>query len=234
MADGEGVSKKPTIVDSNYDIVKLHSKQKHQFLEEYLRIWTEHVAANKGEAAPQLQLFDLFAGTGECKEEYSGETWKGSAVLLGECLATYPSRYDCVLYVNSFNDDANTQTVQRAKVEARTRATGLPKPRRKIVFESMVVDDKAVVEAAKHLNSNYPSLWILDPWRPQHLPWPVVVQVANLTGTTYNRRPEMLINLMTYQLFQNLDNAPHIVSTALGMPEAEWRPKVKAVLDHGL
>jgi three-Cys-motif partner protein len=224
---------KKAIEDPDYDIVKLHSKQKHAFLKGYLRIWTENVAANKGEAAPQLQLFDLFAGTGECKEEYTGETWKGSAVLLAECLHAYTSKWPCVLYVNSYNEDGEHQERQLAKVKERVTAAGLPAPKRDVHFGA----DKVATAAEKarpYLNADYPSLWILDPWRPQHLPWEVVETVANYRGEHYERRPELLINLMTYQLQQNIDNAPHILSTALGMPESEWRPQIETLQEGGL
>lgn len=224
----------PKTSDAEYDVVKFHSKQKHAFLKGYLRIWTDHVGKNHGENALTLQFFDLFGGTGICKEEYSGEEWEGSAIRLAECLELYPSKWDCPLYVNSFNPEGeDAQQRQLEVLSERIHSVGLPTDSRPVHIQAQPVET-AVLEAADILDPNYPSLWVLDPWRPQQLPWSVIETITALEGEKYERRPELFINLMTYQLCQNIDNAPHIVSTALGMPEDGWRPRVEELQENGL
>ncbi|MBI2078276.1 MAG: hypothetical protein HYT80_07920, partial [Euryarchaeota archaeon] len=143
---------KRKVSDPDFDIVKLHSKQKHSFLKGYLRIWTETVGGNKGAEAPTLQLVDLYAGTGACKEEYDGDIWDGSAVLMARALAEYPSKWPCLLYVNSFNEKGgDDQARQLARVTERIHASGLPRENRPLTISTTPVA-KAVAEAKRLVN----------------------------------------------------------------------------------
>jgi three-Cys-motif partner protein len=87
--------------------------------------------------------------------------------------------------------------------------------------------------ALSYLNKDFPSVWILDPQHPDHLPWEIVEKIGSTLGTpftdksgkTQQKKPELIINLMTSTLQRTLSNRPDILSRALGIDEEIWRPK---------
>jgi len=87
--------------------------------------------------------------------------------------------------------------------------------------------------AISHVNPNYPSLWILDPYQPEHLPWDIVERICKLEGSyqagnrKITRRPELFICLMTGRLqkLTRKDNEIEKVGIALGLEENIWKAK---------
>lgn len=207
-----------------YAEVKYHTRQKHAFLEEYLRVWLERVGKNNGPNSPSLALFDLFAGSGWCSNRDRNEKWPGTATLLARCLGQYPSRHPTVLFLNTFHTKKTELDAQENSLKETLTETTFP-PKAKVTLETKPFTD-ALAIARKAFNPNFPSLWVLDPYAAQDLPWTAVEEIANLRGPDHDRRPELFINLMTFDLLENMKPNPHVVSTALGMPESEWKPLV--------
>ncbi len=220
------------MTDFCYEPVKYHSRQKHAFLEAYLRIWQDKVAANHGSKAPSLSFFDLFASTGWCHNADRNETWEGTATLLAQCLAKHPSYHPKTLFLNTFHANAERLETQRKSLESVINEYPL-RPKDEVILncDSFEV---AVEKALKTLNADFPSLWVLDPYAASVLPWQAVERIANTRGQNYSRQPELFINLMTMDLQENMPHNPHVVSAALGMDEAEWRPAVEALEQIGL
>lgn len=218
-----------------YDQVKWHTRKKHLFIESYLKIWVENVKKNR----PTLDIFDLYASTGLCYCQDTVEPdsmWGGSACLAAECLESYPrGRY---LFLNTFHPDEKKCALQRdnlTRIISKTRKnTSLTKIISKEINQA-VQDAISFAERKKLLH--YPTIWILDPYAASQLPWSIVEQIATLrhtypiNGDERVRKPELIINLMTSDLQRNIDLNPHVVSTALGLDEDDWRPKIDALME---
>lgn len=208
--------------------VKWHTRQKHYFLEEYLKIWSENVGKSK-KSCPSLDIFDLFASYGWCyckdngKMDLPGSTWPRSSVLAAKCLENYPNGR--LLFSNTY-----AKPKELAKQEESLKKNLSSFKIKKIITKLPVTE--AVDVAIKRANPNFPSLWILDPYGHSALPWEVIEKICKLKGTYtdkngINRRPELLITLMTYGLQINIKPNPETISLALGMNETEWRPKLE-------
>jgi three-Cys-motif partner protein len=215
-----------------YDRVKWHTRKKHAFIKSYLNIWVENVKRSP----PTLDIFDLFASTGLCycddsaKYKLGEPTWSGSAILAAECLEHYSNGQK--LFLNTFHPKNAICQAQKANLERLLRKYSRVKP----IITTVPIDD-AVDEARTHLSPTYPSIWILDPYKSSDLPWELVEKIGKFRGQYQTksgqvkiRKPEMIINLMTYGLQMNIDINPHVVSHALGMEETEWRPKYDVLM----
>lgn len=210
-----------------FDRVKWHTRKKHAFIEFYLNIWVEHVKRNP----PTLDIFDLFASTGLCYCDESKKfglpepTWAGSAILAANCLASYPRGK--TLFLNTYHPKNQKCNEQKENLD-RLLSTY---PKTKPVITTLNINN-AVEEAIRHVTPNFPSLWILDPHAASDLPWEIVETIGNIRGRwtgkdgkPRERRPEMIITLMTYGLQMNVNINSHTISTMLGMDEPEWRPR---------
>jgi three-Cys-motif partner protein len=212
------------------------SKQKHAFLQAYLKIWTENVGGKP--KSPSLDIVDLFASYGWCHSKYNDQTWEGTAILSAECLKNYSTKNRCVLYLNSYNPD---QKKQGKQIEALTNAinrVALP-PNREAIYNSLPIE-QVVSHAAARIRQDYPNLWILDPYAPEALPWSALETILSLEGSYSKdgkviiRRPELFITFMTYALQRNVNTNPHTVTTTLGLEENIWRPEMEKYLSEGL
>lgn len=216
---------------------KWHSRQKHAFLEAYLDIWSEQVGRD-GKSKPTLDIFDLYASFGWCYCPEEKKTWMGSALLAAECLKGYQSGR--LLFLNTYGQDALETTEQRKALEKSLTDLHLPK-RINFLIETLPIE-KAIEVAIKKVNPNFPNLWILDPYRPQDLPWNIVEKICKLEGSykkgknDVNRRPELFINLMTSTLQRDTGNEnlkDDWVGLSLGMKKEEWKSKLESCLESG-
>jgi len=215
-----------------YDCVKWHTRKKHAFIEYYLKIWVDHVKKNP----PSLDIFDLFASTGLCyceeskKHELSEPTWPGSAIIAANCLENYLKGR--TLFLNTYHPKEAICREQKKNLEILLAKYKKIKP----VISTLNINE-AVNEACHYIVPNYPSLWILDPHGASDLPWEIVKKIGNLRGQwtgkdgqTRERRPELIITLMTYGLQMNVNINSHTISIMLGMDESEWRPKFDVLM----
>lgn len=203
-----------------YEVVPWHSKQKHEFLRNYLSIWSEMVG-NHSKSVPSLDIIDLYASWGQCSCDEKDEKWLGTAALAAECLDYY-SRPG-MLFLNTYNPDSNLLDLQRQNLETilgsynvKTRITTLP-------------IEEAVDVALDEVNLNFPTLWLLDPYGPKQLPWNVVEKICSAErtfkdrfGNLRTRRPEVLINLMTSSLQREIHNK-NVICNSLGITEEQWK-----------
>jgi three-Cys-motif partner protein len=229
------------LADLPVDEVAIHSRQKHALLEAYLRVWTQNVAANWGVASPSLDIYDLFAGTGQCVErEYRKDRWSGTAMLSAEQLKVYPSRSKCVLFLNSWAEDPLECSRNLDALRQRVHVLGLERPNRVVQVISEEISN-ALTLALRYQSSRkqYPSLWILDPYAASDLPWTSVERIANQVGSyrtkdgdSASRRPELFINFMTSSLQRNIHNLP-MVTRALGCSVGEWEGHLQHVESDG-
>jgi hypothetical protein len=142
--------------------------------------------------------------------------------------------------LNTYNPDEKETVIQKNALKSSITKLKLPE-RIKCVITTLPIEN-AVDEAISHVNPNYPTIWILDPYQPEHLPWEIVEKICKLEGSykigdkLVTRRPELFICLMTGRLqrltgmdMQERDS----VGKALGLKEAEWKSKIEIFLDSG-
>ncbi len=223
------------------DEVAIHTRQKHALLEAYLRVWTQNVAANWGPDSPSLDIYDLFAGTGQCVEhEYRKDRWPGTASLSAEQLKVYPSKRHCVLFLNSWAEDPGERSRNFDALSQRIRETGLERRNRIVRLISEELGDALPIALEAHsARKTYPSLWILDPYAASDLPWEAVERIARQVGTyrtktgeVVSRRPELFVNFMTSSLQRNIHNVA-MVTRALGCSTTEWESHLDEVESAG-
>lgn len=228
--------------------VKWHTRQKHRLLETYFGIWAENVGKARGKAAnPSLTVVDLFASRGWCYCEDVVRThpteavWPGTAVLAARLLTAYETRWGRRLVLNSYTPES--EDAQREQLRLLRAAVLRENPQLDVAYIAKPAVE-AVADALQLVNPRYPSVWILDPFHLEHLPWSVVDAVIRHTGAYETkggesevRRPEVFISLMTHDLQRNLlkeeGGTRRSFSIALGMAEEEWMPRYKALLESG-
>jgi three-Cys-motif partner protein len=220
----------------DYEEVKYHSRLKHEFIKIYLDFYRINVANNarkKKRTPPPLQIYDLYASYGMCHcEEEEGVDpknciWPGSALIAAQCIGEYPT--STRLFLNSYNPNLDECIKQKAALEENlaTYYREYPSLQSKTEIISKCAEE-AILDAQSGLNRNYPNVWILDPYDP--LPWDVIDSIANLRGSysykgnQVERRPELIINLMSSILQRFSETHPEITSATLGIPEDEWMP----------
>ena len=218
-----------------YEEIKWHSRQKHAFLEVYLSIWSEQVGKT-GNTMPTLDIFDLYASFGLCHCSDKNENWEGSALLAAECLKKYQNGR--LLFLNTFSPSEENIVLQKNSLEKSISDLDLPE-RIKTEIKTLPIEE-AVESAIPYVDPNFPNLWILDPYQPEHLPWKIVERICKLEGS-YNvrgrqvtRRPELFICLMTGRLqrLTGMDSKEDTVGSALGMNTEEWKLKLDGYLKN--
>ncbi|KXS46504.1 MAG: hypothetical protein AWU58_489 [Methanohalophilus sp. T328-1] len=204
----------------HYEIVPWHSKQKHEFLRRYLSIWTEMVG-NHSKSVPTLDIIDLYASWGQCSCKENGEKWPGTAKLAAECLTKYERPR--LLFLNTYNPNPDHLKLQEENLVDILQDYTIEKK-----ITTLPIED-AVDVALEEANLNFPTLWLLDPYGPKQLPWEVVEKICsakrtykNKSGESCDRKPEVLINLMTSSLQREIHNK-NLICNSLGITEAEWK-----------
>lgn len=220
---------------------KWQSKQKHAFLEAYLKIWPDHVGKKSG-TKPSLDIVDLYSSYGWCHDSETGKTWEGTSVLCARYLKQYGTTWGKRLVLNSYHPDKDEQGRQLESLSKALKAEGVPDADTKLWLYAKQAAEAAEL-AKKHVRPNYPNIWILDPYQPEDLPWHVVegiiryvgdVRDGKKPGSIAQQKPEVFINLMTMSLQRNVDINPHLISITLGMGEDEWRPLLEDYRTLGL
>ena len=238
MTDGGS----PSTIHQDCEVVKWHTRQKHEFIRQYLAVWTERVAKH-GRGAPELSIVDLFAAYGWCRANPETEPgaprdpWPGSAILSVRALNSYPRPGRLV--INSY--DRLVVGRSRAQAEAVRHAVDAergPEPRYEVTYTSADVEE-AARHASEVVNLAYPTIWMLDPYYPESLPWTVVEMIAQLrreyksSKGSETRRPELIVTLMTEGLQRNVDLSPRSVDLALGMETSQWRHRLEELKAEG-
>jgi three-Cys-motif partner protein len=227
-------------------VVKWHTRQKHEFLRQYLAVWTDSVGRRAGITIPTLEIVDLFASRGWCRVDPETDRgaplapWPGTAILATRALQAYGRPKGLIL--NSFDPaGAEESGAQLASLKSAVRVELGGAARFPVTYLSGNAQDVAG-DALTRVDLRFPSIWILDPATPKELPWSVVERIATSsreyptkmgTGTRV-RRPELFLTLITEGLQRNTELSPESMSSALGMALSEWGPWVEELEDRGL
>ena len=207
-----------------------HQKLKHQFIETYMHIWVENVGYHSKHNIPTVDFFDLYAASGWATNEDQTETWHGSALILAKSFGEYPNSR--LLFLNTYNEnkeieDRQAEILKKSIQELEDCPHVYPNTYfcRKEILE-------ATSDAISELNRAFPSVWILDPYAPSQLPWEVIQSISTAIGNYLNRkgeqverRPEIIITLMTSVLQRFSELKPDMIKIAFNMDEEEWRER---------
>ena len=214
-----------------YETVGIHQKLKHKFIELYLKIWVENVGQKSKKNPPTVDFFDLYAASGLAHDRHTGEIWEGSALLAAKAFGGYPNGR--LLFLNSYDEDPDTCKSQMEILKRNIQGLeDCPHVKDRTRFFSADIH-RATDEALRVVNKNYPSLWILDPYHPDQLPWKIIERIGSTTGKPYVdkktgrtviKKPELIINLMTLILQRNIDRKPELLSNAIGLSQEDWTP----------
>lgn len=184
--------------------VKSHTKLKHDFLFEYVRLCG--VVRNKyiGPGRPGAALIDLFCGTGRVLVD--GHEWRdGSAVGAWRSSLNSGSPFTQVLIA-----DANEEC--RAACAERLNRLGAPV----IELAGSAID--AVQEAMQRLRSSGLHLALLDPYDLASLDFQIIRTLTQLA------RPDLLLHLSHMDLHRNV--AARLSSDAWDRVAPGWREVV--------
>ena len=226
------ITEASTNEDTEYfEDVGIHQKLKHKFIQLYLDVWVENVGNNSKKTPPSVDFFDMYSASGWAYDPHTKEKWPGSALLAAKAFGEYPRGR--LLLLNSYDTDATTCARQ---IDILRRSImdldDCPHVMDKTQIISAEIHEGTEI-ALSRFNRNYPSLWILDPYHPDQLPWEIVEKIGTTVGDPYKdpitgkvtqKKPELIINLMTSVLQRNIDRKPELFSKAVGLPEEMWRP----------
>ena len=212
------------------ELVKYHTKQKHEFIKIYLNIYTDnvskkHVDSGNPGKIPSLDIIDLFSSFGFChcdEIERFGRTdspeWEGSAVLAANCLSNYYKPGQLIL--NSYHENHYRCALQVRNLESFINSINLKNKCNVTIMDHPL--HNALSVALNEFNCNFPSVWILDPYKASDLPWHYIEAIAKRKGTKFDRQPEMIISFMSGGLQRNIERSKNLKESVFGYNETEF------------
>ncbi len=206
--------------------VELHSKAKHWGLMAYIDILANVL---KGKSRI-FKYIDLFCGDGKCKAIVGKDKpnpqqlcWDGPPIYTVKSWAkSHDSNLSCI-----FND-LDERKINNLKKTIETRGLNYLVEAFYSAEADLIVD--RVI--SKHLkNPRIGSLIYLDPGNHRHLSWKTIEKFATFSiedryrGIEFNRKPELIINLMTYTMYRTYQQKPEAITNSLGTNR--WKKKLK-------
>lgn len=199
--------------------VGFHAKAKHRILDSYFYIVSQAIKGKKR----NLTFVDLFSGDGECKaivgKEHQSpqlQEWEGPPILYLNKM-----KDEDINFRGFFNDldpenKKKLKNLINDKFEYQDASVN-----GKFIYSSENANnvvDKIIPELkATDLNLIY-----LDPFNHKDLSWDTIEKFIRIEkrehyrGKNFIRRPEMIINLMTYSMNRTFRQNPEEITKALG------------------
>ncbi len=193
-------------------IVKPHTSLKHRILGVYFKICRE-VAKRR-----DLYYVDLFAGDGEAK-----------------CEETPIKKWDSPL-IHSLLKNAEKENLKLHCFLNELDRTRYEKLKEKVSSYNKYVEDIENEDANKiykkfleNIPKNQWSIWFLDPSKHSDLKWTTIEGIANHKGwdniSRVERKPELIINFMTYTMQRSIRRNDESITEALGTDV--WKEKIE-------
>lgn len=198
--------------------VEFHSKIKHWLLDSYLEICMD---VQKKRKKP-FYYIDLFSGDGKCECDNPKDKWDGSPLIAAS--KCKKSQYPIFCIFNDENSDAisllqrNLQGYKDCNIK---------------IFNNDA--NKVYPEIVKLVPAKEHSLFFLDPFKHTQLNWSTVEGISKHTfkdfyGVNFVRRPELLVNLMTYTMQVDYQQHPEYIDRFFG--NNNWKSFVKTCEDN--
>jgi len=200
--------------------VSVHTSLKHRMLGMYFLICRK-VAKER-----ILHYVDLFAGDGEAHcDEAPMKNWKCPFV---KGLLEYAQKNEIKLqcYLNELDPKNNGTYDKLIKNISQYK---------KFIVDITREDPNIVYERAlEKIPKNEWSIFFLDPFQHDHLHWSTIEKISKHeifdTRSRCIRRPELIINLMTYSMQRSYKHNPDGITLALG--NNEWKDMITTNEDN--
>lgn len=205
--------------------VQLHAKAKHWGLKAYMDILGRVLKGKR-----KFVYVDLFCGDGYCTATVGKDTrypqqssWDGPPLYAVKNWSTLPNLdFSCV-----FNDKDPSKikclksSINKLKLD---------------LFVEAYYSEEADIIASKIIETHLKvpscmSLIFMDPQRHYQLSWKTIELFAQFSeedvyhGKKFIRRPELIINLMTYTMYRSYTHRPEEITRSLGT--SEWKKGLK-------
>ena len=175
--------------------IRLHSCKKHLAIGYYLKIIRDLIRSPKN-PFHALYYADLYCGDGECHVEVTDRTYKPPII---DSLLEPAKQGKLKLFC--FLNDLEAEKIKNMKEKTKE-------------YQDYIVEysDKDANSYYKQVLEKIPkdqfSIFFLDPTNHSHLSWKTIQGIAKHTHTYTHqgvqvRRPELIINLMTYTLLSS-------------------------------
>jgi three-Cys-motif partner protein len=195
--------------------VQFHSRIKHWLLENYLNICLN---VQKRRKKP-FYYIDLYSGDGTCECKNPPSRWEGSPIVAIKNSSESKFGFHCV-----FND-IDPQNIKELKQRLK------PYENRDNVLKVFNEDaNKTHSNILKLIPSREHSLFFIDPTKHTQLNWSTIENISNhkcrdYYGISFIRRPELMINLMTYTMQIDYQQNPQYIDNFMGL-NSKWREHV--------
>jgi len=227
--------------------VKFHTNLKHRLLGSYLNIC---VGAQKKHKKP-IFFVDLFCSDGiasvmkECPDWNKTEDcecpkfleknpnkktwcrWEGSPLIALKHAKKAKHPFFC--FFNDIEEEAINKLKSRFNKEDFTHIKGIYSKDANEIYKKILED----IPTQTH------TLFFLDPCTHAQLKWSTIEGISNhltedfVAGKKVERRPELLINFMTYTMQRDWKSNPKLISETLGVEENIWKPQIEKAEAEG-
>lgn len=189
--------------------VEFHSKIKHWLLDNYLKICVD---VQKGRKKP-FYYIDLYCGDGICECDNPKDVWNGSPKIAAERVKTSSYPFICI-----FNDN-DPKIIHNL----RRNLSDFPELLKNVFNKdaNIIVND-----VLRKVPKDGHSLFFIDPYKHTDLQWNIIKSISEHKCNAYyerpfTRRPELLINHMTYTMQLDYQQHPEHVDDYYG--NKKWR-----------
>jgi three-Cys-motif partner protein len=206
--------------------ISLHSNQKHIALAYYLSIIRSLISSPKT-PFKKLYYVDLYCGDGEC--EISRINQKYEPPIIESILKKINENFKSHCFLNDIQED-NIKKIKQKTEKYKEYITCFCDDANKIhqkILEKIPKDQF--------------SIFFLDPYNHKQLKWNTIKEIANHVHVYFNkrenceqkRRPELIINCMTYTM-TNAYRAGEYKSINESLGTDEWLNRLQKHKDEGL
>ncbi len=188
---------------------EFHSKIKHWLLDNYLKICVDVQKRRKR----AFYYIDLYCGDGICECDNPKDIWAGSPKIAAKWYKTSPYPFICI-----FNDNDS-----KIIINLRKNLGSFPELLKNIFNKdaNLIIND-----ILEKIPKDEHSLFFIDPTKHTQLLWSTVESISkheskDYYGKEFVRRPELLINHMTYTMQLDYQQHPEYIDNYYG--NKKWR-----------
>lgn len=207
--------------------IKLHSNKKHRVISYYLEL-IKSLIKSKRTPFKILYFADLFCGDGKCIIKETKVEYEPPIISLLKSAKKEGFKLNCFL------NDIEPKNIELIKKNTKDYA--------EFIRDNYTIGDAN--EYYKKVLSKIPkdqfSIFYLDPFKHWQLRWKTIEEISKHThnylykGKSFVRRPELIINLMTYTMVRNYDKpyAKQGITESLGTDE--WLKQIDLNKSKGI
>jgi three-Cys-motif partner protein len=202
--------------------IKPHTIQKHRVLGGYFKLIRDLINSNKN-SYNKLYYADLYCGDGKCHVEAMDKTYNAPII---ESLLKHAKRgFPLCCFLNDFDPE---------KVKIMKEHT---KEYSGFIDGDVTCEDanKCYTKILEKIPKHEFSIFFLDPTNHADLKWDTVKGISECTSEYRGevRRPELIINVMTYSMLQSFKaHSYESITESLGTDK--WKEEIKKNKKNGI